>query len=175
MRKTSRGKPFRAVQRPAAAVLLALTVAAAGLTGAVWYAHDRHQYALSMQTRAAVAAAVWAGALINLRGDDLDTGLAKLRDDTAGELHSHFDSSVMPYRDELAALRSNSGHIRSVSIESARPDYGASPARTITVLIVATSVGNDANGTVEAIEWNLRVGVRDVVGRPLISQLERVE
>lgn len=134
---------------------------------------------MNTQISAAQAAVDWAGALINLDSDDVDAGLVKLRDDTVGELRDHFYVSVVPYRDALRALRSHTqGHIRSVSIESVHHNLDApgkvAPAapRSATVLIVATSVGDDATGAPKTIEWNLRIGVTDAGGRLLISQVE---
>ena len=192
MRRTSRGTPFLAVGRPAGAaaalpsgkVIVAAAFAvpplvAAVLAGVVFSAHDRYQHTLNTELSAAQAAVDWTGTLINLNNDNIDTGLAKLRDDTIGDLNSHFQASIAPERDALRSLQARSqGHIRSVSIESVHhdpdTDRAAQAPRNATVLIVATSVGDDASGAPHTIEWNLRIGVIDVDGRLLISQLEPI-
>jgi hypothetical protein len=43
-----------------------------------------------------------------------------------------------------------------------------------TVLVVATSVSENAGGKPTTVRWNLRLGVSDVAGKPMISRLESV-
>ena len=45
-------------------------------------------------------------------------------------------------------------------------------SRTDTVLIVATSVSENAGGKPQTVHWNLRVGVSDVDGQLLVSKLD---
>ncbi len=168
-----------------------VSLAAAVLAGAMWSAHAREQHTLKNQINAVQAAVHWTGAMINLNSGNLDTGLEQLRDDTAGDLKNSFDASMVPFRDALRMLRPHShGHLKSVSIEHLHRDLGgpadvappdppgnppaAHAPPSATVLIVATSVGDDAHGTPETIEWNLRIGVTDVDGRSLVSQVEAI-
>jgi hypothetical protein len=44
--------------------------------------------------------------------------------------------------------------------------------RTDTVLVVATSVSENATGAPTTVRWNLRLGVAEVDGSPRISRLE---
>jgi hypothetical protein len=46
--------------------------------------------------------------------------------------------------------------------------------RTDTVLVVATSVSENAGAKPTTVRWNLRLGVSDVDGKPMISRLESV-
>ena len=45
-------------------------------------------------------------------------------------------------------------------------------SRTDTVLVVATSVSENAGNKPTTVRWNLRLGVSDVDGKPMISRLE---
>ena len=45
-------------------------------------------------------------------------------------------------------------------------------ARTDTVMLVATSVSQNAGGQPQTVRWNLRLDVSDVDGRLLVSRLE---
>ena len=54
---------------------------------------------------------------------------------------------------------------------SLAPEFAA---RTDTVLVVATSVSENAGKTPTTVRWNLRLGVSDVDGKPMISRLESV-
>jgi hypothetical protein len=45
-------------------------------------------------------------------------------------------------------------------------------SRTDTVLVVATSVSENAGGKPTTVRWNLRLGVAEVDGAPKITRLE---
>jgi len=47
-------------------------------------------------------------------------------------------------------------------------------SRTDTVLVVATSVNQNAGAEPTTVRWNLRLDVADVDGKLLISQLETI-
>ncbi|MCX6481720.1 MAG: hypothetical protein NT146_00205, partial [Mycobacterium sp.] len=96
--------------------------------------------------------------------------------------------SIAPYREVVKTLRSRTtGQVESVSIEqfhrdpdgqsgqrtpeSLAPDFAD---RTDTVLVVATSVSENAGAKPTTVRWNLRLGVSDVNGKPMISRLESV-
>ena len=44
-------------------------------------------------------------------------------------------------------------------------------SRTDTVMVVATSVSENAGGKPQTVRWNLRLGVSDVDGKLMISRL----
>jgi hypothetical protein len=174
----------------ASAALGVLCVAAVVLSVLIWSAHRARSDDLSYQVRVAQAAVDWTGVLINMNKDNIDSSLAKLHDGTVGQLNNDFDSSMKPYRDVVLALQSKtSGQINSVSIESEHRNLDAQPgappppppvppelaSRTETVLVVATSVSENASGgKPQTVRWNLRVGVSDVEGKLLVSSLEPI-
>ena len=124
----------------------------------------------------------------NMNTDNVDASLEKLRDKTVGELNSDFDASITPYREVVKTLQSRTtGQIESVSIEAVHHDLDVqagqrppAPAalppalaeRTDTVLVVATSVSQNAGNKPTTVRWNLRLGVSDVDGNLMISRLE---
>jgi hypothetical protein len=176
----------------ASAALGLLCVAAVALTLVIWSEHRERTDALSYQARVAQAAVDWTGVLINMNKDNIDDSLRKLHDGTVGELNNDFDAAMQPYRDVVRALQARSaGQINSVSFESLHRNLDVQPggpppkpepappefaSRTDTVLIVATSVSENAGNTgkPQTVRWNLRVGVSDVDGKLLISRLEPI-
>ena len=72
---------------------------------------------------------------------------------------------------------------RRRSKDEARDQQGQQPApelapelagRTDTVLVVATSVSENAANKPTTVRWNLRLGVSEIDGKPMISRLESV-
>ena len=136
-------------------------------------------------------AAEWTGVLINMNTDNVEPSLERLRDGTVGELNTGFDASIAPYRDVVKTLRSSTtGQVDSVSIEAVHNLLDAAPgqrppspqtlppelsSRTDTVIVVATSVSENAGGKPTTVRWNLRLGVSDVDGTPMISRLESLK
>ena len=194
--KTSGGvSPFGVTS----AILAVLAIAAAALVAVMWFGHHKAESERSYQARVMQAAAQWTGILININADNVETSMGQLRDGTVGELNAGFEASIAPYRDVVKTLRSRTdGQVESVSIEVSHNDLGRQPGqrppapatlppelagRTDTVLVVATSVSENA-GTKSApsapgapagpitVRWNLRLGVSDVDGTPMISRLE---
>jgi len=172
----------------AAAVLAVAAVAAAVVIAVMWSGHRAAASERSYQARSMQAAAEWTGVLINMNTDNVEGSLATLRDGTVGELNSGFDASIAPYREVVKTLRSRTtGRVESVSIEevhrepdgqsgrrtpeSLAPEFAD---RTDTVLVVATSVSENAGAKPTTVRWNLRLGVSDVDGKPMISRLESV-
>ena len=183
----------------ASAVLAVIALVAAGLVAAMWAGHRAAESERGYQARVMAAAAQWTGILINMNADNVEASMGRLRDGTVGELNTGFDTSIAPYRDVVKTLRSStSGQVESVSIEVTPESLDQQPgqrppapttlppelaARTDTVLVVATSVSENA-GTKAApspnaaptgpitVRWNLRLGVSDVGGTPMISRLE---
>ena len=155
-----------------------------GLAGQEGAAVGEREY----QSRVLQSAAEWTSVLINMNTDNVDASLEKLRDKTVGELNTDFDASITPYREVVKKLQaSTTGQIESVSIEAVHRDLSAQPgqrppappalppelaARTDTVLVVATSVSQNAAAKPTTVRWNLRLGVSDVDGKLMISRLE---
>ncbi|MFN8072312.1 MAG: hypothetical protein U0R66_10990 [Mycobacterium sp.] len=183
----------------ASAILAVIALTAAALIALTWSRHATAEAERSYQARVLRAASQWTSVLINMNADNVEASMAQLRDGTVGELNTGFDSSIAPYRDVVKTLRSRTtGQVESVSIEEVhndlQPQPGQRPAaptalppefasRTDTVLVVATSVSENA-GTKAApsapgaptgpitVRWNLRLGVSDIDGTPMISRLE---
>jgi len=172
----------------ASAVLALVSVAAIVLVALIWSAHRSAAAERDYQTRAMQAAIDWTSVLINMNTDNVDASLDKLHGGTVGELNSDFDASIKPYREVVKTLQSRTtGQIDSVSIEAVHHDLDVQPGqrpptpaklppeladRTDTVLIVATSVSENAGNKPSTVRWNLRLGVSDVGGKLMISQLE---
>jgi hypothetical protein len=172
----------------ASAVLAVVALSVAVLISVMWSGHRVGAAERSFQARSMQAAAEWTGVLINMNADNVEENLQRLRDGTVGELNSGFDASIAPYRDVVTTLRSRTtGEVESVSIERihrdpvGRPAAPAVPdlatalaARTDTVLVVATSVSQNAGTTPTTVRWNLRLGVSEVDGKLMISRLESI-
>ena len=172
----------------ASAVLAVVALSVAVLISVMWSGHRAAAAERSFQARSMQAAAEWTGVLINMNADNVEENLQRLRDGTVGELNSGFDASIAPYRDVVTTLRSRTtGDVESVSIEQihrdpvGRPAAPAVPdlatalaARTDTVLVVATSVSQNAGTTPTTVRWNLRLGVSEVDGKLMISRLESI-
>lgn len=172
----------------ASAVLALLAAAAVILTAVLWSGHRAEVADRDFQGRALQAAADWTGVLINLNADNVETSMQQLRDGTVGELNTGFDGAIAPYREVVRTLRARTvGEVDSVSVEALhnRPDDKPGPppapalppelaSRNCTVLVVATSVSENAGGKPTTVRWNLRLGVAEVDGRTMISRLESV-
>ena len=173
----------------ASAVLGVIAVAAVVLAALIWAGHRRDVDDRSYQTRVLQAAAEWTGVLINMNKDTVESSMQKLHEGTVGQLNADFDAAVQPYRQLVQTLQSRTtGQVDSVAIESVHhappnPDGATSPTpepelaqladRTDTVLVVATSVSENA-GTdkPQTVRWALRLDVSDVDGKLFVSRLE---
>jgi hypothetical protein len=173
----------------ASAVLGALCVAAIALGVVIWTHHRNDVDELTHQSRAMQAAADWTGVLINMNTDNIKQSLQKLRDGTVGELNADFDSSIQPYQQVVERLQSRSrGEVEAVAVEAVHHDLDAQPGgpkrpdplpaamarRNDTVMVVATSVSENAGGKPTTVHWNLRLDVSDVDGKLMISRLESI-
>lgn len=170
----------------ASAVLGVLAVAAVVLGFLVWSQHRDEVAERTYQTEVLQTAADWTGVLVNMNADTIADNLRTLHDGTVGQLNADFEATVEPFRQLVAKLQSRTtGQVESVSIETLHHDLpGQKPApdqpelstvasRTDTVLVVATSVSQNAGGAQpQTVRWNLRLGVSDVDGKLLISRLE---
>lgn len=169
------------------AALGLLCVAAIVLTTLIWSAHREEQNDLAHKARVMQVAVEWADVLINMNKDNIDTSVQKLHDGTVGELNTELEKAVQPFTNLVKTLQAKTtGQINSVSIESLYRDLDRQPgspppddpvpgglaSRTDTVLIVATSVTENAGGKPQTVRWNLRIGVSDVDGQLLVSKLD---
>ncbi|APE17261.1 hypothetical protein BOH72_20390 [Mycobacterium sp. WY10] len=169
------------------AVLGVVAVAAVVLGALIWTGHRDATDERAYQSKVMSAAADWTGVLINMNVDNVDTSLAKLHDGTAGQLNSDFEAAIKPYREVVRTLQARTtGQIESVSFEAVHHDLNAQPGqppapaslppelakRTDSVLVVATSVSENAGNKPTTVRWNLRLGVSDVDGKLMISRLE---
>jgi hypothetical protein len=173
----------------ASAVLGVLCVAAIALGVVIWSSHRSDVQELSYQSRVMQAAADWTGLLINMNTDNIKESLQRLHDGTVGQLNADFDSSIQPYQQVVERLQSRSrGEVDAVAFESVHHDLDAQPGRpapaeqlpasiarrTDTVMVVATSVSENAGGKPQTVHWNLRLGISDVDGKLMISRLESI-
>ncbi|MHA0284989.1 hypothetical protein ACXYX3_00925 [Mycobacterium sp. C3-094] len=172
----------------ASAVLAVVAVVAVVLSAMIWTGHHNETEERAYRTRVLQAAAEWTGVLINMTADTVDTDLATLHDGTVGQLNADFERTVEPYRQLVRTLKSRTtGQLNAVALESvyhAAPGMPAAPpppelagfaSRTDTVLVVATSLSENAGtDTPQTVRWTLRIDVSDVDGRLLISRLEPI-
>ncbi|MFZ1163089.1 hypothetical protein [Mycobacterium sp.] len=173
----------------ASAVLGALCVAAVALGAVIWTSHRNDVNERSYQSRAMQAAVDWTSVLINMNTDNVQTSLQRLHDGTVGQLNADFDSSIQPYQQVVQRLQSRSrGEVEAVAFEAVHHDLDAQPGRpapadqlpasiarrTDTVMVVATSVSENAGGKSQTVHWNLRLGISEVDGKLMISRLESI-
>ena len=107
------------------------------------------------------AAADWTSVLINMNADTVDTSLRTLHDGTVGQLNADFETDGRAVQQLVQKLQSKTaGQVDSVSIESLhhaaarprpvppgpQPELSTVASRTDTVLVVATSVSQNASG-----------------------------
>jgi hypothetical protein len=174
----------------ASAVLGVLSVAAVVLGVFIWTAHRNDVGERAYLTRVMQTAADWTGVLINMNSGNIDASLQRLHDGTVGELNSDFDAAVQPYRQVVEKLQSQSaGRIEAVAIETVHHDLDTQPgvsrpvvttklpafaSRTDSVMLVATSVSENAGAKPQTVHWNLRLDVTNVDGKLMISHLESI-
>ena len=171
----------------ASTVLGLVCVAALVLTTLFWSAHREKQDDLAYKARVLQVAVSWAGVLINMNKDNIDSSVQKLHDGTVGDLNTELDKAIQPYTSLVKTLQAKTtGQINSASIESFYHDLDRQPggppphepmpsgvaSRTDTVLIIATSVCQNAGAKPQTVHWNLRIGVSDVDGNLLVSHLD---
>jgi hypothetical protein len=171
------------------AVAGVVAIAAIVLAGLIWTQHRDDVAELRYRSQAMQAAADWTSVLVNMNSDTVDASLAQLHEGTVGQLNADFESSIKPYRELVQKLQSRtSGQVDSVAIEyvhneqpgtQVRPpassDMSAFAARTDTVMVIATSVSENAgNDKPKTVRWTLRLDVADIDGKPMISRLESV-
>lgn len=176
----------------ASAALGVVAIAAVVLATLIWIGHRERVDERRYQTEVLQAAADWTNILVNMNKDTVAANLTRLHEDTIGELNADFDSTVEPYRKLVQTLQSKTtGQIDSVSIESLHhaagreggpalppppnPELSTFASRTDTVLVVATSISQNAGGEEpRTVRWTLRLDVSDVDGKLMISRLEPI-
>ena len=179
----------------ASTVLGVLSVAAVVLGAILWTAHRDDVAERSYLSRVMQTAADWTGVLINMNSGNVDASLQRLHDGTVGELNADFDGALQPYRQVVEKLQSQSaGRIEAVAIETVhrdpqdtQPGVGRPPrevvttklppfaSRTDSVMLVATSVSENAGAKPQTVHWNLRLDVSNVDGKLMISRLESIK
>jgi hypothetical protein len=175
----------------ASAVLGVLAVAAIALGSLIWSQHRSDVDELRYRTRAMQAAADWTSVLINMNKDTVEASMVQLHEGTVGQLNADFESTVEPYRQLVQTLQARTtGQIESMAVESIhhdqprpngapppkpQPELSAFASRTDTVMVVATSISENAGGDKpQTVHWTLRLDVSDVDGKLLISRLEPI-
>jgi hypothetical protein len=167
-----------------------LSVAAIVLGVFIWSSHRSDDAERSYLTQVMQTAADWTGVLINMNSANIDASLQKLHDGTVGELNTDFDAAVQPYRQVVEKLQSKSaGQIEAVAIETVQHDLDSQPgvarpvvttklpafaSRTDSVMLVATSVSENAGAKPQTVRWNLRLDVSNVDGKLMISGLRSI-
>ena len=172
-------------------VLGVIAVVAIALSVLIWTQHRSDVDELRYRTRIMQAAADWTSVLINMNKDSADDSLHKLHEGTVGQLNADFDATVEPYRKLVQTLQARTtGQVDSVAVESIhhaqagpngapppqqQPELSATASRTDTVMVVATSISENAGGgKPQTVHWTLRLDVSDVDGKLLISRLEPI-
>lgn len=174
----------------ASAVLGLLSVAAVVLAAIIWSAHRDATDERGYLTRVMQTAAGWTGVLINMNSGNIDASLQRLHDGTVGELNTDFDAAMQPYKQVVEKLQSKSaGRIDAVAIETVHHDLDTQPgvsrpvvttklpafaSRSDSVMLIATSVSENAGAKPQTVHWNLRLDVSDVDGKLMISGLESI-
>lgn len=166
------------------AALGLICVAAIVLTTLIWSAHREERDDLNHQARVMQTALDWAGVLINMNKDNVAASVAKLHEGTVGTLNTDLDRVIEPLTNLVKTLQlKTTGQVNAVAIESVHrgpdpgtpfPDetLGGLASRTDTVLIIATLAAENAGGKRPPTSLNLRIGVSDVDGQLLVSNLE---
>lgn len=175
----------------ASAVLGVIAVVAVALAALIWTQHREDSGELSYRARVMQTAADWTSVLINMNKDTVEADMARLHENTVGQLNADFDAAVEPYRKLVQTLQSRTaGQIDSVAVESIyhpqpgpdgarpqapQPEVSEFASRTDTVMVVATSISENAAGQKpQTVRWNLRLDVSDVDGKLMISRLEPI-
>ena len=174
----------------ASAVLGVLSVAAVVLAAVIWSAHRDATDERGYLTRVMQTAAGWTGVLINMNSANIDASLQRLHDGTVGELNTDFDAAMQPYKQVVEKLQSKSaGRIDAVAIETVHHDLDTQPgvsrsvvttklpafaSRLDSVMLIATSVSENAGAKPQTVHWNLRLDVSNVDGKLMISGLESI-
>lgn len=184
------GGPMFSPYGIASTVLGVLSVAAVVFGLFLWSGHRDDTAERRYLSRVMQTAADWTGVLINMNSGNVDSSLQRLHDGTVGELNNDFDAAMQPYRQVVEKLQSKSaGRIDAVAVEAVRHDLDTQPgvarpvvttklppfaSRMDSVMLVATSVSENAGAKPQTVHWNLRLDVCNVDGKLMISGLESI-
>ncbi|TPG25521.1 hypothetical protein [Mycolicibacterium hodleri] len=171
------------------AVLGVISVAAVFLAVLLWNGHRHDVDDRAYQTRVLQAAADWTGVLINMNSGTVTQSMQTLHDGTVGQLNANFETAVEPFSQVVQKLQSQTvGQVESVAIESVyhaapgdaglppvpQPELATVSSRTDNVIVVATSVSQNAGAKPLTVHWTLRLAVSDVDDKLLVSRLETI-
>ncbi|GAB2996140.1 hypothetical protein MBOU_61410 [Mycobacterium bourgelatii] len=175
----------------ASAVLGVVSIVAIVLGVLIYQARQQDSGERIYLTKVMQAAAEWTNVLINMNASNVNPSLQKLRDGTVGQLNTDFDAAVQPYRQVVEKLQTQSvGRIEAVAVESVHHDLDSQPgvarqvvttklpafaSRADSVMVVATSVAENAGAKPQTVHWNLRLEVSDIEGKLMISKLESIK
>ncbi|OBI87218.1 hypothetical protein [Mycobacterium asiaticum] len=174
----------------ASTVLGLIAVAAVVLGAMIWTTHRDDSAERVYLSRVMQAATDWTDVLINMNSSNIDASLQRLHDGTVGQLNTDFDAAVQPYRQVVAKLQSRStGQIEAVAIDTVHRDLDTQPGsprpvvttklpafatRTDSVMLIATSLSENAGGKPQTVHWSLRLDVSNVDNKLMISKLESI-
>jgi hypothetical protein len=173
----------------ASAVLGVLSVAAVVLAVMMWIGHRHEADDRAYQTRVLQAAADWTNVLVNMNSGTVTQSMKTLHDGTVGQLNANFETAVEPFSQVMQKLQSQTvGQVESVAIESLHhatpgdpglptlpsPELASIASRTDDVIVVATSISQNAGAKPLTVHWTLRLAVSDVDGKLLVSRLETI-
>ncbi|BDB40001.1 MULTISPECIES: hypothetical protein [Mycobacterium] len=172
----------------ASTVLGLVSVAAVVLAVLIWTTHRDDSGERAYLTRVMQAATDWSTVLINMNTSNLDASLQRLHEGTVGDLNTDFEAAIGDYRKLAQKLQAKSaGQVAAVAIDTVHRDLDTVPgsprpvvttklpafaSRTDSVLVVATSVAENAGGKPQVVQWNLRLDVSQIDGKLMISKLE---
>ncbi|NDJ90501.1 hypothetical protein [Mycolicibacter kumamotonensis] len=161
-----------------------VAVAALVFSLITWKTHRDDVAERAYRSHVLQTAASWTSVLINLNAENVEKGMARLRDKTVGELNTEFDAALTPYRDVVQKIQSrSSGRIEAVAIETERhnlddpaatTEQAPSPGRTDPVMVIATSIAENVGGRPQTVHWALHLDVTDVDGHLMISRLRSI-
>ncbi|OBJ86371.1 hypothetical protein [Mycobacterium asiaticum] len=174
----------------ASTVLGLVAVAAVVLGAMIWTTHRDDSAERVYLSRVMQAATDWTDVLINMNSGNIDASLQRLHDGTVGQLNTDFDAAVQPYRQVVAKLQSRStGQIEAVAIDTVHRDLDTQPGsprpvvttklpafatRTDSVMLIATSLSENAGGKPQTVHWSLRLDVSNIDNKLMISKLESI-
>jgi hypothetical protein len=171
------------------AVLGVVCVVAVVLATLMWTGHRHEADDRAYETRVLQAAADWTSVLINMNSGTVVKSMQTLHDGTVGQLNANFETAVQPFSQVVQKLQSQTvGQVESVAIESLfhaspgdaglppvpQPELATVASRTDNVIVVATSVSQNAGAKPLTVHWTLRLAVSDVDGKLLVSRLETI-
>ncbi|KAA1432481.1 hypothetical protein [Mycolicibacter arupensis] len=150
-----------------------------------WELHHKDVKEREHRSQVLQTAASWTSVLINLNAENVEKGMARLRDKTVGGLNREFDAALAPYRDVVQRIQSrSSGRIEAVAIELEHHDLDgssgvgsdepSSPGRTDPVMVIATSIAENVGGRPQTVHWALHLDVTAVGDDLMISRLRSI-